>query len=165
MPGERQGRFELSVPLDASAIDNPDRPVKVAVFGSRGAEQEQVVKFSGERLAYATFVFDDQPGRLRVVVGPENATLEELRHLQTVSVDVSARRLQGRELRLEPIIISPFYWWWWVWWCREFTITGRVLCADGSAVPGATVCAYDVDAWWWFISEEQVGCATTDATG
>ena len=40
-----------------------------------------------------------------------------------------------------------------------------MLCADGSPVPGATVCAYDVDWWWWWFAEDQVGCATTDATG
>ncbi|MGC3999361.1 MAG: hypothetical protein QM767_18735 [Anaeromyxobacter sp.] len=32
-------------------------------------------------------------------------------------------------------------------------------------MPGAVVCAYDVDAWWWWWSTQQVGCATTDATG
>ncbi|HEX3141300.1 MAG TPA: hypothetical protein VHQ87_14665, partial [Rhizobacter sp.] len=41
----------------------------------------------------------------------------------------------------------------------------RLLCPDGSPVPGAVVCAYDVDAWWWWWNRQQVGCATTDASG
>ena len=43
-------------------------------------------------------------------------------------------------------------------------ITGRVVCADGSPVPGAQVCAYEVDWWWWW-SSASVGCAVTDVTG
>ncbi len=39
------------------------------------------------------------------------------------------------------------------------------MCPDGSPVAGATVCAFDVDAWWWWISKEQVGCATTKTDG
>lgn len=69
------------------------------------------------------------------------------------------------EVTLSPIRITPYYWFWWLRWCRSFTIRGRVLCPDGSAVPGAVVCAYDVDAWWWWWSQQLVGCATTDATG
>ncbi len=113
----------------------------------------------------ATLAFEGNPGGVRVVVGPHNATEEELKNLQTISVDVSPSRWKENTFRLSPILISAYYWWWWWWWCREYTITGRLVCADGSPVPGATVCAYDVDWWWWWFSEDQVGCATTDATG
>jgi hypothetical protein len=157
--------FELIVPLDASGIDNPTRPVKVAVFDSKGEAKEHIVHLRESKTPAVAFTFEGQPGRLRVVVGPENASLDDLRNLQTLSRDVSARQFREHRLVLEPILISPYYWRWWLWWCREFTITGRVVCANGAPVPGATVCAYDVDAWWWWISEENVGCATTDANG
>ncbi|MEO7144974.1 MAG: carboxypeptidase-like regulatory domain-containing protein, partial [Bryobacteraceae bacterium] len=82
------------------------------------------------------------------------------------TADVPASQWQNKnELSLSPIAIPAFYWGWWRRWCRNFTVRGRVLCANGSPVPGAVVCAYDVDWWWWWISEDQVGCATTDATG
>ena len=32
-------------------------------------------------------------------------------------------------------------------------------------MPGAEVCAYDVDWFWWWWSKQQVGCATTDING
>ena len=68
-------------------------------------------------------------------------------------------------LQLPPLRIAPWYWFWWWRWCRTFVVRGRVVCADGRPVPGAQVCALDVD--WFFIwsSTQQVGCTTTDANG
>ena len=72
----------------------------------------------------------------------------------SATVNNSARRQQQarQTANLPAIRITPYYWFWWLRWCRTFTIHGRVLCADGSPVPGAVVCAYDVDAWWWWWS-------------
>src|SRR5262245_51739586 len=54
----------------------------------------------------------------------------------------------------------------WLTWCREFVISGRVVCADGSPVPGAEVRAYDVDYFWWWSSVVQAGPSViTDANG
>jgi hypothetical protein len=50
-------------------------------------------------------------------------------------------------------------------WCRTFVVRGRVTCPDGSPVPGAEVCAYDVDWLWWWKSQQQVDCAYTDVNG
>src|SRR6185295_12438249 len=69
------------------------------------------------------------------------------------------------EVKLAPLVITPYFWHWWFFWCRTFTIRGRVLCPDGKPVPGAKVCAYDVDFWWWWFSQSLVGCTTTDAAG
>ena len=100
------------------------------------------------------------------MVGPGDATDEELAGLQTLAVVIPGRGWLGLpELRLPPLKIPPFYWYWWLRWCRWFTVRGRLVCADGSPVPGATVCAYDVDAWWWWWSTQQVGCDVTDANG
>ena len=41
----------------------------------------------------------------------------------------------------------------------------KLTCPDGSAVPGAEVCAYDVDWWFLWSSEQKVGCATTGLDG
>jgi hypothetical protein len=160
--------FKLEVPLDASGVQGfkPEQAVKVLAVDSKGATQEQTVKLDAKGTGSANFSFAGHPGALHIVAGPENATAAELRHLQTLAADVPVAQWTGRtELKLSAIAITSFYWAWWLRWCQTFTIRGRVLCADGSPVPGATVCAYDVDWWWWWFSEDLVGCAVTDGTG
>ena len=162
------GEFRLLVPLDASRVSDfkPDGAVKIVAFDAQGRAYEDVVRLDAKGQGRATLSFDGAPGNLHVVVGPEDATTEQMRGLQTISVDVARRRWGGKaELALAPIIISSYYWWWWRRWCRRFRITGVVRCADGHPVPGAKVCAYDVDWWWWWWSNQQVGCATTDENG
>jgi hypothetical protein len=162
-------RYAIEIPLDASSVEDfkPDKGVKVLVKDKKGAIQSQVAKLDGKGQGAATFSFSEHPGALQVVVGPEEATDQEIQGLQTISFAVSARQWIGKErLQLRPILISAYYWWWWWRWCRTFTITGRVICADGSPVPGAKVCAYDVDRWWIWSSIQQVGnCETTDING
>jgi hypothetical protein len=158
----------LSITLDASSIKDrrSDHAVKIIAFDAKGGAFEHSVVFDGAGHGRASFSFRGHPGRLRVVVGPGTATTEQMRGLQTIAVDVAPRQWVGKqELTLKPIQISAYYWRWWLWWCRDFKITGRVVCADGNPVPGATVCAYDVDFWWWWWSKESVGCATTDING
>lgn len=162
------GEFRLEVPLDASQIPDfkPDRPVKVVVYNKEGNAQERLVKLNASGKGTASFGFREAPGSLQVMLGPETASVSDLQHLQTISVNVPASSFRAaREVSLPAVAISSYYWWWWWWWCQNFKITGRVLCADGSPVIGATVCAFDVDWWWWWTSQENVGCATTDATG
>src|SRR4030043_513178 len=59
------------------------------------------------------------------------------------------------DLRLV-VMIPQYYLVWWLRWCRTFTITGRVVCPDGRPVPGATVCAYDIDFFWWWVNKQSV---------
>jgi hypothetical protein len=166
---EKSGKFVLEVPLDASGIKDfkPDRPVKVVAYNRSGAvASSATAELDAKGKGHATLTFGKHPGSVRVGVGPHNASEEDLKHLQTLSVDVSASQWKDKNsLHLSPIPISPYYWWWWWRWCQNFTVTGRVLCADGSPVVGATVCAIDVDYWWWWTSQEQVACATTDING
>ena len=97
---------------------------------------------------------------------PASATDEELLQSQTLKLDVSGRLWTKRpQLTLQPILIAPYWWFWWLRWCREFVIRGRVVCPDGDPVPGAEVCAFDVDWWFLWSSTQQVGCATTDING
>ena len=166
---ERSHKFVIEVPLDASGIKDfkPDRPVRVVAYNRSGAAASSaVVTLGANGHGQARLAFEENPGGVRVAVGPENASEDDLKHLQTLTVNVfPSQWREGSTIRLSPIIISPYYWDWWLWWCREYTITGRLVCADGSPVPAATVCAYDVDWWWWWFSENQVGCAVTDANG
>ncbi len=158
----------ITVPLDASGVQDldPKQAVKVLLTSRGKPVSSQSVTFDKKQQAQVTFDLDADASSLRVIVGPYDATDEELIGLQTIGVDVPLRRFLGKdELLLPAIRISPYYWFWWLGWCRTFAINGRVLCPDGSPVPGAVVCAYDVDAWWWWFSKQQVGCATTDATG
>jgi len=159
--------YRLEVPLDASSIKNfkPDRAVKVIAYGAK-ANGEATVRLDAKGKGAASFSFKEPPGSLKVALGPETASVDDLKHLQTIAVDVPASRWRDKnEVVLTPVQITPYYWNWWWEWCRTYTITGRVLCADGSAVAGANVCAFDVDWWWWWRSQVNVGCATTAADG
>jgi hypothetical protein len=164
---EQSTSYRLIVPLDASGVQDfkPDQAVKVVAFDAKGRAYQDVVKLDAKGHGTATLAIEG-PGNLHVIVGPESASTEQLKGLQTITVDVG-RRLwrEKRELTLSPIVISYYYWWWWYRWCRRFKITGVVRCANGLPVPGAKVCAYDVDWWWWWSSRQQVGCATTDVNG
>ncbi len=164
---DREGFF-LEVPLDASRVEgfSPDAAVKVVARPCDGPLLEQVVKFSKNGAGVAAFRFEKHPGALALFVGPADASAEEVTGMQTLSLNVSTSQWQGSSgLSLSPVAISSYYWHWWLFWCRTFTIRGRVVCADGHPVPGAQVCAFDVD--WFFIwsSTQQVGCATTDING
>lgn len=159
--------FKLEVPLDASQVKDfkPDRALKVIAYG-RAKTLEETVKLDAKGKGSVSFNFSEAPGSLKVALGPGNASAEDLKHLQTISVDVPASKWRdSTKLKLTPIVISNYYWRWWWFWCREFKVTGRVHCVDGTPVAGAKVCAFDVDWWWWWTSQEQVGCSTTDATG
>ena len=161
--------YELVVPLDAGQVGKDDeggQQLKVAVVRGEEVLQTQAVALRPGGSAEAKFAFESPPGEVRVLVGPGDAEDDELVGLQGVTASVSARAWQspGR-LSLAPILIPPYYWFWWRRWCRTFTIRGRVVCPDGDPVPGAEVCAYDVDWFWWWRSSQQIACTTTDVNG
>lgn len=163
----RQG-YQLVVPLDASQVEDRSGMEQLAVALLRGDEtiQYERARLDAEGKGTVTFSFRERPQSLKVAVGPPDASAEEMVGLQTVTVDVPTRRWEEQpELHLPDIRIVPAFWYRWLRWCRTFTIRGRVVCADGSPVPGAEVCAFDVDRFWWWCSRHQVGCATTDAQG
>lgn len=161
-------QVSLVVPLDASGVADfkPERGLKVAIIGEEGrAIASQKVKLDDRGKAEVRFGFDAPPGAVRVLVGPDDADDDEIVGLQTLGVSVSPKLFEEPLVKLPPLQITDFYWHHWLRWCRIYTIRGRVVCADGSPVPGATVCAFDVDNWWWWSSFQSVGCATTDANG
>jgi len=156
--------FKLTIPLDASKIEGfkPDQKVKVLVESGK-QKVSQTIEFSRDGRATASVSLAGKAVSARVIVGPGDASDDELLGLQTLSVSLSRAQLEAG--KLAAILIPPYYWWWWYRWCREFVIRGRVICPDGSPVPAATVCAYDVDWWFIFWSKQLVGCATTDING
>jgi hypothetical protein len=109
----------LVVPLDASAIEGfeSDRPVRVLAVDATGQPltELQIAKFDAKGQAVATFSLAQRTGSARVVVGPGDATDEELAGLQTLRVDLLGRRWAGQpELRLPLLKIPPFHWYWWL---------------------------------------------------
>lgn len=167
MSPERR-RYSLVVPLDASGIEGfkPDLALKVVLKGRREKLYSKLVKFERTGKAQAKLQFSSHPGSLLVIIGPGDASDDEMLGLQTITLKISkAKWRRKRELTLKPVRIKPYYWWWWHRWCRIFTIRGRVECQDGNPVPGAKVCAYDVDWWCRWSSTQLVGCDTTDVDG
>ena len=164
----KDDRFSLTIPLDGSGIEEikTGTAVKIIAKDREDKVYAQTVKIGANKKAEATFRFPRHPGPLRVVMGPSDATDEELLGLQTLSFDVSTRHWAGKAaLKLVPVRIPPYYWHWWLRWCRTFTIRGQVVCPDGSPVPAAEVCAFDVDRWFIWSSTQMIGCATTDING
>jgi hypothetical protein len=165
----RSSGYSLEVTLDAKQIEDrkADQPLQVVVQDVKGMLHTSPITITTkDHRSAVSFSFTEHPGSLRVLVGPADATPEEMVGLQTIAVDVPARQWANQAaLRLPPIIIPPYYWYWWLVWCRTFVIHGRVLCPDGSPVPGATVCAFDVDWFLFWNSSQQIGYTTTDING
>lgn len=157
----------LRVPVDAGGIDDRSGlPALKAVLVEPGGKTQAVgVKLDRSGKGVAEFKLAAPVGG-RVLIGPPDADEEEMQGLQTLSAELRRRNWgEARELVLAPVIIRPWYWHWWLRWCRTFTIRGKLVCPDGNPVPGAEVCALDVDRFWWWCSKQQVGCAVTDANG
>ena len=166
--GKSDGPVKLHVPLDASRIDEEvkGRTVQVVAREGSGDIRSCMVRLDEKGKGTAVFSFEKVPGTLTLAMGPEEVSAEEMVGLQTINVTVASRQWKNvKELHLPAVVISPFYWHWWLRWCRTFIIRGRVVCKDGRPVPGARVCAYDVDWFWWWRSVDQVGCDYTDENG
>ena len=164
-----KGKFRLEVPLDASGIKDfkPERPVKVVAYD----RQDKVAgwrKLTSTLMEKATRPSSSKPIRAHfrwswVRRKPATRSSGACRRSASTCLPRDGARATWRNSR--PSRSAAYYWWWWWRWCREYTITGKLVCANGSPVVGATVCAYDVDWWWWWTSQEQVACATTDING
>lgn len=161
-------KITLVLPLDASQVPDfkPERGLKVAVVGAKDVLLASTpVKLNEKGLAEAKLELEKPEGDLRLIVGPDDADDKEILGLQTLSVRVSPNQITQPTVKLPPLKITPYYWNFWLRWCRWFSVRGRVVCADGSPVPGAKVCAYDIDSFWIWSGHQLVGCDTTDATG
>ena len=160
--------YHLTVPLDLSDIDDKHADDRVKVV-AQAADQTIVSTIStvAELEADpAQLEFAAHPGTVRVAVGPAEAEDRQLLEGDTVHKLVPSRLWDDiSRVDIAPIKIGPWYWGRWKRWCRTITVTGRLICPDGRPVPGATVCAYDID--WWFIwsSKQLAGCTTTAADG
>lgn len=166
---EEKQRYRLAVPLDATHLEDlretKSQALQVAARLSDGTVSTEPVDLAeGEDVA--ELEFDERPDGVGVAVGPERATPEELLNSQTLMVNVPRQRWdETPEVELDPIEIPAFHWDWWYRMCREFVIRGKLECPDGSPVPGAKVCAKDVNSFFVWSSTQEVGCDTTDQNG
>lgn len=168
MPKKVTPTHLLTVPINAQDIENRGdlSGVKVLVVDHGKPIASQTIKLNKAGQGKAEFKLPKPSSKLAVYFGPANAEDDQLLRMETLKVSISQRQWRSENhLVLKPIRISPYFWNRWLFWCRTFVITGKVVCPDGSPVPGATVCAYDVDAFWWWSSEQKVACATTNANG
>lgn len=166
---EDNERYQLTVPLDATELEDlrEEKPQDLKVVGRLpdGTITEADVHLDdGEGTAVLTF--ESRPDAVGVFAGPARADADELVKSQTITAHVPGERwADTQQVTVDPIRIPAYHWDWWYRWCRTFVIRGRLVCPDGSPVPGAKVCAKDVDAWFYWSSTEQVGCDTTDENG
>ena len=158
---------KLVIPIDVSQVPDADRgQQKVRVAAKVGNKVvSQVVDVKAGKGEVTLDVEANQP--VSLAFGPDNVSDDEIFNFQTLTVNVSPNQWAGKaSLKLPPIIITPPWWLLWRGWCRTFVIKGRVICPDGSPVPGAEVQAFDVDFFWWWLSSQQVGpTVITDANG
>lgn len=158
---------ELVIPIDVSQVTDKERGqqrVKVAVQQGDKVKSQIVAVDAGK----AEVRLDVDPkSPVTIAAGPESVADEDIFKLQTITAGVSPALWGGKSsLTVQPIVVTPTWWRLWLTWCREFVVQGRVVCADGSPVPGAEVRAFDVDFFWWWSSIIQAGqTVVTDANG
>ena len=89
----------LTLPLDATVIEARDRkqPVRALLTAGGKPVASQLLEFDPQGMAYARFELTETAGALRIVVGPPDASEDELVGLQTLGIDVPLRRFVGRE--------------------------------------------------------------------
>lgn len=167
MADKETKKYRLEVLLDATQARQvqPGQEIKAVAQMEDGSLRETATKLSRDGKGRAVFEFDEHPGQVKILLGPGTASAETILNLQTLTRTVKPAQWAGKPSLRLPVILPQYYLLWWLWWCRTFTITGRVVCPDGRPVPGATVCAYDIDIFWWWVNQQSVGCATTDIDG
>jgi poly(3-hydroxybutyrate) depolymerase len=109
----KKDTYSLVVPLDASGTEGyePGRTLQVMVVDARGTHHSEKVKLGAKGAGSARFLFGQMPGSLRVLVGAEDASAEELLRMHTLGVDVSLNQwIDTRELTLAPIRFPPYFW-------------------------------------------------------
>jgi len=168
-PGSEREEYRLRVPIDAATIEEDcgtaSQDLHVVARTADDSLRRAPVELEADE-GIAELVFKEQPGALGVYVGPETVEPAELVQTQTLTANVPERFwMEESEVTLDPIRIPQYYWDWWREWCRTFTIRGQLTCPDGTPVPGAEVCAKDVDSWFYWSSIQEVGCDTTDEYG
>ena len=107
---EKNGKYTLQVPLDASDIEGfkPESKVKVLAVDNHGNTNSALAELNAKGKGAATLKFSENPGALRVIVGPEDASDEELQGLQTIQTRVAARQWRdSNQVALADIRISP----------------------------------------------------------
>ena len=158
---------KLVIPLDVSQVTDKDREQqKVKVAAKIGDKiVSQVVSVKSGKAEVTLDVDGSKP--LSLAVGPDNVSDQEIFNFQTLTTNVNPAQWANKAtLKLPPFIVTRPWWDIWLRWCRTFVIHGRIICPDGSPVPGAQVSAFDVDFFWWWFSSSQVGpTVVTDANG
>ena len=157
----------LRIPINLSAIPAEERSQQtLRVAAQSGGEIVSTVVRAVEGQATAELEINAK-GTVTIAIGPEQTSAADLFRRSTVTATVRPIVNGGTlEYAVKPILVTLPIWRLWLRWCRAFTITGRVVGADGSPVPSAQVSAFNVDWFWWWSSTGQVGpTAVTDPDG
>jgi len=157
----------LRIPINLSAIPAAERAQQtLRVAAQSGEETVSTVVRAAEGQTTVELEINAK-GAVAIAIGPEQTSAADLFRRSTLTTTVRPTILGGAlEYTVKPIIVTLPIWQLWLRWCRTFTITGRVVGADGSPVPSAQVSAFNVDWFWWWSSTGQVGSTVvTDPDG
>ena len=158
---------KLVIPIDVSQVTDTDRgQQKVKVAAKVGDKIVSDVVSVKDGKAEVTLDVDPKQS-VSLAIGPDNVSDQEIFNFQTITTTVNPAQWANKpSLKLSPFVVTRTWWDLWLRWCRTFVIQGRIICPDGSPVPGAEVRAFDVDFFWWWLSSSQVGpTVVTDANG
>jgi len=158
---------KLVIPIDVSQVTDTDRgQQKVKVAAKVGDKVVSDVVSVKDGKAEVTLDVDPKQS-VSLAIGPDNVSDQEIFNFQTITTTVNPAQWANKpSLKLSPFVVTRTWWDLWLRWCRTFVIQGRIICPDGSPVPGAEVRAFDVDFFWWWLSSSQVGpTVVTDANG
>lgn len=113
----KKNKYRLEIPIDVSGIEKFEgkKGIKVLLVNRLGAISSKIVKSEENGQAIAIFTFPDQPGALRLLIGPENAEDKELLGKQTLITDIPTHLWRNKyDLTLGQIVVPPYYWNWWL---------------------------------------------------
>jgi hypothetical protein len=171
---EVKTKFTLRATIDLSQIEDMDTDInlKVAVVKNQQVLKSMLMDLKKvENLSAVPIKIDfdsakkENPGHISLVIGPDVPNEELLAQKPYCHVVSKHMEWKDNVVDLKKIAVSNLvYKWWWLH-CKTYTITGKVICANGNPVPGANVTAFEVDRWWWWFRKDQLKTAVTDVNG
>ena len=184
-------RYSITGKLDLSQIEELDRsiPLRVAAVRDNQVLHSAVIHLQDQDDLRVNFELNyELPGRpcgVHLMVGRGDIPEANLPAVEGVRRWISASSWQEAKktansltMKVGRLVIPNQLYHGWLILCRKYKIRGRVVCRKwrydsieqqwiftDQPVPGATVEAFDVDRWWWWVFKDLIKTAVTDING